>query len=245
MFSSSRIKHEAEAARPPAGVDITHDTAILVSRATSHPAGRESPTSSEVTTTAKFDGILPQEVQEETPLGKAKDGGRSCSMTCYRIESVPGECSKRKERQTRSSGLQGFGGGEPIDATESASEYGEESFECADGAVEAGLKAVRPSAENEAARSNRRPSHGLLECKEIADAGFEGVVGRADSSCSASDGQGLGRVTDSAAATKIQACWKGFLGRWEARTTLQIALHKALRTLGGGRLSKVRIGHIG
>lgn len=42
-----------------------------------------------------------------------------------------------------------------------------------------------------------------------------------------------------AAALRIEACWRGFLGRCSAKRALRSALLNALRNIGGGKISKV------
>ena len=53
-------------------------------------------------------------------------------------------------------------------------------------------------------------------------------------------GVAVGILTEDAAALRIETCWRGFLGRCAAKHELRSALLGTLRTIGGGRVSKVR-----
>lgn len=103
------------------------------------------------------------------------------------------------------------------DGIESGSEYGEESFEspdCAKGTAMASF----------------------AEAKSTDCVGREGVGFVADGT-----DNGDHRGDENSAAQKITACWRRFLSTCEAKGILRSVLLDALRRLGGGRMSKVRL----
>lgn len=158
--------------------------------------------------------------------GDAQRHGREAELCgigdvelCYRGE-------KGEEQQTS-------------DFTESASEYGDELFEPTDENIET---APVSSPQSSPPSPNPRIVKGMIN-EELHDGGrsvFEESSSVSErQNCCGAEQEGCG-VADTASAVKIEACWRGFLGRCKAKFLLRSDLHKALRTLGGGRMSKVR-----
>ncbi|CAM9172323.1 unnamed protein product, partial [Ectocarpus sp. 8 AP-2014] len=135
------------------------------------------------------------------------------------------------------------------------SECGEEPFESADGAPESvsGPVAAAPSivtteggvsgislgvATESKEHAGRNKGDGVISEREDYSSGHEatgedGVLLSKDSTAPSS------AATASAAALKIEACWRGFVGRCVAKRLLRSGLLDALRSIGGGKISKV------
>ncbi|CAN0385958.1 unnamed protein product [Ectocarpus sp. 12 AP-2014] len=147
-----------------------------------------------------------------------------------------------------------------LDPGTTNSDYGEEPVESANGAPESvsGSMAVAPSVvtteggvsgmnldvamENKAGRNN---GDGVISEREDYSSGHEatgedGVLlskdGAAPSSATAAS---AAAAAASAAALRIEACWRGFVGRCVAKRLLRFRLLDALRSIGGGKVSKV------
>ena len=124
------------------------------------------------------------------------------------------------------------------------SDYGEESFESTDesghGCLEVGTDEERSSSagrgddveviENNVGR-RREPacsSQGARTEKLLLEENTAAATAATAAAAAAA-----------AAAVRIESCWRGFLGRCAAKVALRSALLVALRSIGGGKMSKV------
>lgn len=142
------------------------------------------------------------------------------------------------------------------DLKSTKSEYGEESFESADGSQESG---VRNSASSTVPadlvrRAGVRVENDGLIIRDDGDGDHgAGICGgsRPESAslrCGVAREEKTSRESAAALAAtavlRIEACWRGFLGRRAARCALRSMLLRVLRNLGGGKISKVHDAHM-
>lgn len=123
-------------------------------------------------------------------------------------------------------------GSEPKDRREVNLKEGENPAQSG-GSTESGDEplAARPAGDSNGAGNKERVSQS--EGSGIGTAGDSRGL-----SCSTGD---VVRVlTEDAAALRIEACWRGFVGRCAAKHELRSVLLGALRNVGGGKVSKVR-----
>lgn len=143
-----------------------------------------------------------------------------------------------------------------LDPGTTNSDYGEEPFKSANGAPESvsGSVAAAPSivtteggvsginlgvAMESKEHAGRNNGDGVISEREDYSSGHEatgedGVLLSKDGAAPSS------AATASAAALRIEACWRGFVGRCAAKRLLRSGLLDALRSIGGGKISKVR-----
>ncbi|CAM9185082.1 unnamed protein product [Ectocarpus fasciculatus] len=140
-----------------------------------------------------------------------------------------------------------------VDPMTTNSDYGEERFESADGAPESvsGSVAAAPSIATTEEDDSGITLGVEIEDKEHADrnSGNDVISKREDSSsCRGATGEdgvplpkegATASASASAAALRIEACWRGFVGRRSAKRVLRSGLLDALRSIGGGKISKV------
>lgn len=183
-----------------------------------------------------IDGVNPSALHQKIPLGRGSTEKSTKIKGCEKGGNP--RCAGREIRThgIRDTQLSNCGSTteEKTEDIESTSEYGDESFESTESAESAPV--ALSTAENEVA-GNR-----------VHDEILRGDVGVNIDGISLSaksyrtEGEGL-RGAKRAGVVKIEACWRGFLGRCEAKCLLRSILHNALRTLGAGRMSKVRLKH--
>lgn len=148
-----------------------------------------------------------------------------------------------------------------VDPRTTNSDYGEEPFESANGAPESvsGSVAAAPSIATKEGVSGITLGF-AMENKEHADrnngdivrvvseredhpsgseaTGEDGALLSKDGAASSS--AATASAAASAAAVRIEACWRGFVGRCAAKRLLRSGLLDALRSIGDGKMSKVR-----
>ncbi|CAM9464215.1 unnamed protein product, partial [Ectocarpus sp. 4 AP-2014] len=142
-----------------------------------------------------------------------------------------------------------------LDPGTTNSDYGEEPFESANGAPESvsGSVAAAPSvvtteggvsginlgvAMGSKENAGRNNGDGVISEREDYSSGHE-ATGE-DGVLLSKDGAALSSAANaSAAALRIEACWRGFVGRCVAKRLLRSGLLDALRSIGGGKVSKV------
>ncbi|CAM9891651.1 unnamed protein product, partial [Laminaria digitata] len=124
-------------------------------------------------------------------------------------------------------------------------ERGEHQLQEGESSFQSG-RSTRSGAERLAAISAGDNGVGYEE--HVSHSEGSGSSGVGDSKgCDCSGGGGAAGVfTEDAAALRIEACWRGFLGRCAAKHELRSVLFGALRKIGGGRVSKaMALGDVG
>ncbi|CAM9154690.1 unnamed protein product, partial [Ectocarpus sp. 13 AM-2016] len=148
-----------------------------------------------------------------------------------------------------------------LDSGTTDSDYGEEPFESANGAPESvsGSVAAAPSvvtteggvlgmnldvAMESKEHVGRKNGDGVDSEREDYYLGHEAtgedrVLLSKDGAPPSSAAAAASTAAAAAAALRIEACWRGFVGRCFAKRLLRSGLLDALRSLGGGKVSKV------
>lgn len=183
------------------------------------------------------DGLNPSILHQKMPVGRSSTGNTTKIKGCEKDRSPRHAGCDISVHGTRSNKLSHCDSKAEDETKDSysASEYGDESLESTKGA-ESSLVASSIA-------GNKAAGHRVHEkiLKSRGDSVTVDGMSLSEKNYRV-EGERL-QEAERAGAVKIEACWRGFRGRCEAKCVLRSILHNALRTLGDGRMSKVKLTH--